>query len=59
MFIIFLSATAVFWMIYVYFYNRHIGNKNLSLWQKFNNYPRGSPWMVPIAIAVILTVVFA
>lgn len=59
MFIIFLSATAVFWMIYVYFYNRKNNPFIKSLWQKFNNYPRGSPWMIPIAAAFILAVVFA
>jgi hypothetical protein len=59
MFVIFLATTSVLWMIYVYFYNRGVGNKELSLWQKFNNYPRGSPWMIPIAIAFVLTVVFA
>ena len=58
-FVIMLAFTAIMWMIYVYFYNRGVGNKELSLWQKFNNYPRGSPWMIPIAIAFVLTVVFA
>ncbi len=59
MFVIFLSATAVFWMIYVYFYNRKNHPTIKSLWQKFSNYPRGSPWMIPIAAAFILAVVFA
>jgi hypothetical protein len=58
-FVIMLAFTAIMWMIYVYFYNRRVGNKGLSLFQKFNNYPRGSPWMIPIAVAFILTVVFA
>lgn len=58
-FVIMLAFTAIMWMIYIYFYNRSVGNKGLSLWQKFNNYPRGSPWMIPIAVAFILTVVFA
>lgn len=58
-FVIMLAAASVFWMIYVYFYNRSKGNKGMSLWQKFNNYPRGSPWMIPISIAFILTVIFA
>jgi hypothetical protein len=54
-----LAFTAIMWMIYVYFYNRRVGNKELSLRNKFNNYPRGSPWIIPIAGAVILTAVFA
>ena len=58
-FVIMLAFTAIMWMIYVYFYNRSKKIKGLSLWQKFNNYPRGSPWMIPIAVAFILTVVFA
>jgi Flp pilus assembly protein protease CpaA len=58
-FVIMLAFTSVMWMIYVYFYNRENGNKKLSLWQKFNSYPRGSPWMIPIAVAFILTAVFA
>ncbi|MFA5247974.1 MAG: prepilin peptidase [Candidatus Paceibacterota bacterium] len=58
-FIIMLAFTSIIWMICVYFYNRRAGNKNLNLWNKFNNYPRGSPWMLPIAAAVILTAVFA
>lgn len=58
-FVIMLSFTAIMWMIYVYFYNRKHGNKKLSLREKFNNYPRGSPWMIPIACAFILTVMFA
>lgn len=58
-FVIMLAFTAIMWMIYVYFYNRRVGNKELSLRNKFNNYPRGSPWMIPIAGAVILTAVFA
>ena len=84
-FVIFLSAVAILWMIYVYFKNRkldpsiikeatlrllfsnnrHHGKcieplvmSNLSLWEKFNNYPRGSPWVVPIAVAFIITAVF-
>jgi Flp pilus assembly protein protease CpaA len=58
-FVIMLAFTSIMWMIYVYFYNRHAGNRGLNLLQKFNNYPRGSPWMIPIAIAFILTAVFA
>ena len=58
-FVIMLAFTSIMWMIYVYFYNRRIGNKGLSLFQKFNNYPRGSPWMVPIAVAFVLTVMIA
>ena len=58
-FVIMLAFTAIMWMIYVYFYNRGIGNKGLSLFQKFNNYPRGSPWMIPIAVAFVLTVMIA
>ena len=58
-FVIMLAFTSIMWMIYVYFYNRQNKITGLSLWQKFNNYPRGSPWMIPIAIAIILTVVFA
>ena len=59
-FVIFLAAMAVLWMIYVYFTNRHAEDqltfREMSLRQKFNNYPRGSPWMVPIAIAFVITV---
>lgn len=58
-FVIMLAFTSIMWMIYVYFYNRQIGNKTLSLWNKFNNCPRGSPWMIPIAAALILTAVIA
>ena len=58
-FVIMLAFTAIMWMIYVYFYNRSKKITGLSLWQKFNNYPRGSPWMIPIAGAFILTVMFA
>jgi len=58
-FVIMLAFTAIMWMIYVYFYNRKNNPSVKSLWQKFNNYPRGSPWMLPIAAAFILTVVFA
>jgi len=47
------------WMIYVYFYNRKNNPSVKSLWQKFNNYPRGSPWMIPIAAAFVLTVMIA
>jgi len=58
-FVIFLSAVAILWMIYVYFKNRRTDLFNgMSLWQKFNNYPNGSPWMVPIAIAFVITAVF-
>jgi Flp pilus assembly protein protease CpaA len=57
-FVIFLSAVAILWMIYVYFKNRRTDLFNgMSLWQKFNDYPRGSPWMVPIAIAFVITAV--
>ena len=60
-FVIFLAAMAVLWMIYVYFTNRHAEDqltfREMSIRQKFNNYPRGSPWMIPIAIAFIITVV--
>ena len=58
-FVIMLAFTSIMWMIYVYFYNRKRGNKGMSLFKKFNNYPRGSPWMVPIAVAFVLTVMFA
>jgi hypothetical protein len=58
-FAIMLAFTAIMWMIYVYFYNLHTGVTGLSLWQKFNNYPHGSPWMIPIAVAFVLTAVFA
>ena len=58
-FVIMLAFTSIMWMIYVYFYNRRVGNAGLSLWNKFNNYPRGSPWMIPIAVALILTAVIA
>ena len=58
-FVIMLAFTSIMWMIYVYFYNRRWGNSGMSLFKKFNNYPRGSPWMIPIATAFILTAVFA
>ncbi len=58
-FVIMLAFTSIMWMIYVYFYNRKVGNRGLSLWNKFNNYPRGSPWMIPIAGALILTAMIA
>ena len=65
-FVIMLAFTAIMWMIYVYFYNRyHIDPlsehflKHKTLWEKFNDYPRGSPWMIPIAMAFILTVMIA
>jgi Flp pilus assembly protein protease CpaA len=61
-FVIFLAAVSIFWMVYVYFKNRHaqdpLSFRDMSLWQKFNNYPGGSPWMAPIAIAFIITAVF-
>ncbi|MFA5150802.1 MAG: A24 family peptidase [Candidatus Omnitrophota bacterium] len=58
-FTIFLAAAAVMWAIYVYFKNRRTDLFNgMSLWQKFNNYPNGSPWMVPIAIAFVITAAF-
>ena len=60
-FVIYLAAVSIFWMIYVYFRNRRdidlVSSEKLTLWQKFNNYPRGSPWMIPIALAFIVTVV--
>lgn len=60
-FVIFLAAVSILWMIYVYFKNRgaqdQITFDEMTLWQKFNNYPGGSPWMIPIAIAFIITVV--
>lgn len=58
-FVIMLAFTAIMWMICVYFYNRRNKVMGLSLWQKFNNFPRGSPWMLPIAAAFILTVMIA
>jgi len=65
-FVIMLAFTSIMWMIYVYFYNRyHIDPlsehflKHKTLWEKFNDYPRGSPWMIPIAMAFILTVMIA
>lgn len=58
-FVIMLAFTSIMWMIYVYFYNRKVGNKSLNLFQKFNNFPRGSPWVLPIAAAFILTVMIA
>ena len=61
-FVIFLSAVAILWMIFVYFQNRRARDQvtfnEMSLWQKFNDYPSGSPWMVPIAIAFVITAVF-
>ena len=61
-FVILLATTAVLWMIFVYFTNRNsldpLGFNEMSLWKKFNNYPGGSPWMIPIAIAFVITVVF-
>lgn len=60
-YVIFLAASAVMWAIYVYFQNRNAQDpltfNEMSLWQKFNNYPNGSPWMIPIAIAFVVTVV--
>jgi Flp pilus assembly protein protease CpaA len=60
-FVIFLAAVSILWMIYVYFGNRNeqdpITFNKMTLWQKFNNYPRGSPWMIPIAISFVVTVV--
>jgi len=58
-FVIMLAFTAIMWMICLYFRNRYVGNEGLSLWNKFNYCPRGSPWMIPIAVAFILTAVFA
>ena len=58
-FVIMLASCAIGWMIYVYFYNRARGFKTKSLFHKFNDYPRGSPWMIPIAVAFLLTVVTA
>jgi Flp pilus assembly protein protease CpaA len=58
-FVIMLAFTSIMWMIFLYFRNRYLGNTGLSLWDKFNFCPRGSPWMIPIAAAFILTVVFA
>ena len=60
---IFLAGVSVLWMIYVYFVGRKasidpISFKKKSLWKKFNDYPRGSPWMIPISVAFILTVIF-
>jgi Flp pilus assembly protein protease CpaA len=61
-FTIFLAAMAVMWAIFVYFQNRgaqdQVTFNEMSLWQKFNDYPSGSPWMVPIAIAFVITAVF-
>jgi len=59
---IFLAGVSVLWMIYVYFVGRKasidpISFKKKPLWQKFNDYPRGSPWMIPISIAFILAVI--
>jgi Flp pilus assembly protein protease CpaA len=60
-YVIFLAAVSILWMIYVYFGNRNaqdpITFNKMTLWQKFNNYPGGSPWMIPIAIAFVITVV--
>ena len=61
-FVIYLAASAVMWMIYVYIKNRNAQDpltfKGMKLWRKFNNYPSGSPWMIPIAIAFVITAVF-
>ena len=59
---IFLAGVSVLWMIYVYFVGRKasidpVSFKKKSLWKKFNDYPRGSPWMIPISVAFILTVI--
>jgi len=60
-FVAFLAGVSLLWMIYVYFKNRKaidlVTSDKQTLFQKFNNYPRGSPWMIPIAIAFVLTVV--
>lgn len=60
-YVIFLAGCSILWMVYVYFKNRHAQDpltfNEMSLWKKFNNYPRGSPWMIPIAFAFIITVV--
>ena len=60
---IFLAGVSILWMIYVYFMGRKVSIDPISfkkkpLWQKFNDYPRGSPWMIPISVAFILTVIF-
>jgi hypothetical protein len=57
-FVAFLATCAVIWMIYVYFYNKKHNPSIKSLWKKFNDYPNGSPWMIPIASAFILTILF-
>jgi hypothetical protein len=58
-FVIMLAFASIMWMIYVYFYNRSKKVIGLSLWNKFNNYPRGSPWIIPISAAFVLTAVIA